>query len=45
LWAIFAQGRHYELFYAIDAWVAWSVPLGLTALVLRQQGIRRNSAP
>lgn len=45
LWAIFAQGRHYELFYAIDAWVAWSVPLGLTALVLRQQGNRRNSAP
>lgn len=45
LWAIFAQGRHYELFYAIDAWVAWSVPLGLTALVLKQQGIWRNSAP
>ena len=45
LWAIFAQGRHYELFYAIDAWVAWGVPLGLTALVLKQQGIRRNSAP
>ncbi len=45
LWAIFAQGRHYELFYAVDAWVAWSVPLGLTALVLRQQRIRRNSAP
>ena len=45
LWAIFAQGRHYELFYAVDAWIAWSVPLGLTALALKQQGIRRNSAP
>lgn len=45
LWAIFAQGRHYELFYAVDAWVAWSVPLGLTALALKQQGIWRNSAP
>ncbi|MDP3907068.1 DUF2306 domain-containing protein [Novosphingobium sp.] len=45
LWAIIAQGRQYELFYAIAAWAAWSVPLALTALVLQQQGIRRNSAP
>ncbi|MEQ1542774.1 MAG: DUF2306 domain-containing protein [Novosphingobium sp.] len=38
LWAIFAQGRHYELFYAVDAWVAWAVPLTLTALVLKRNG-------
>ena len=35
LWAIFAQGRSYALFYAVDAWVAWLVPLLLTALVLK----------
>lgn len=45
LWAIFAQGRQYELFYAIDAWIAWSLPLGLTALALRQHDSRRSSAP
>ena len=27
LWAVFAQGRHYELFYACDAWLAWLLPL------------------
>lgn len=36
LWAIFAQGRHYELFYAIDAWAAWGLPLALTALALNR---------
>ncbi len=38
LWAIFAQGRKFELFYACDAWMAWLIPLGITALVLKQTG-------
>lgn len=38
LWAIFAQGRHYELFYAVDAWVAWALPVALTATVLKRNG-------
>lgn len=44
LWAIFAHGRHFELFYACDAWVAWLLPLGLTALVLKQTGTIRAVA-
>jgi len=27
LWAIFAHGKHFELFYACDAWFAWLLPL------------------
>lgn len=38
LWAIFAQGRGYALFYAVDAWVAWLVPLILTGLWLKRRG-------
>jgi len=36
LWAIFAQGRYFELFYACDAWVAWALPLTITAFLLRR---------
>lgn len=43
LWAIFAQGRHYALFYALDAWVAWLVPLGLAALVLKRGATGREA--
>lgn len=42
LWAIFAHGRHYELAYALDAWIAWLLPLGLTAWGLGRSP--RNSA-
>lgn len=36
LWAIFAHGRKFDLFYAIDAWVAWLVPLIVTALLINR---------
>ena len=38
LWAIFGDLRHYEMFYAADAWIAWSVPLAATAFFLRSTG-------
>ena len=44
LWAIFAHGRHFALFYACDAWVAWLLPLALTALMLKQAGETRALA-
>ena len=34
LWAIFGTRRGFETFYACDAWIAWLLPLGATALVL-----------
>ena len=41
-WAIMASAlgsaRHYEAFYAADAWLAWSLPLGLTAFLLHRTG-------
>ena len=36
LWAIFAQGRHFEMFYAVDAWIAWTLPLAITAFLLKR---------
>lgn len=39
--ALFAMGgsyRHYELFYACDAWFAWGLPLIATALWLKGTG-------
>lgn len=39
LWAIFAQGQGYELFYALDAWIAWLLPLILMALWLKRRGM------
>lgn len=41
IWAIFAHGRYFELFYACNAWVAWLLPLALAALVLQRLGHRR----
>ena len=38
LWAIFGDLRHYEMFYAADAWIAWSLPLAATAIFLRGTG-------
>ncbi len=38
LWAIFGDLRHYEMFYAADAWIAWSLPLAAAAIFLRGTG-------
>ncbi len=38
LWAIFGDLRHYEAFYAADAWIAWSLPLAATAIFLKRTG-------
>jgi uncharacterized membrane protein len=37
-WAILGPVRHYEVFYAADAWFAWTLPLGLAAFLLHQAG-------
>ena len=42
LWAIFAQGKHFELFYACDAWIAWLLPLVFSARLMRQNGTWRS---
>lgn len=42
LWAIFAHGRHFDLFYACDAWIAWALPLGISARLMRQNGTWRS---
>ena len=38
LWAIFGELRHYEMFYAADAWIAWTLPLAATAIFLKRTG-------
>ena len=38
LWAIFGNLRHYEAFYAIDAWIAWTLPLATMAIFLKRTG-------
>ena len=38
LWAIFGDLRHYEAFYALDAWLAWSLPLAAMAFFLKRTG-------
>jgi len=43
LWAIFAHGRHFAVFYACDAWLAWLLPLGVTAAVLQRTGGARTT--
>jgi hypothetical protein len=42
LWAIFAHGRYFDLFYACDAWIAWALPLGISARFMRQNGTWRS---
>lgn len=41
LWAIHGQPRHFELFYACDAWFAWLLPLTLTGAYLQHTASRR----
>ena len=38
LWALFGNYRHYETFYAADAWIAWSLPLAAMAIFLKRTG-------
>jgi len=42
LWAIFAHGRHFLLFYAFDAWAAWLLPLLASIAVLQRAGYWRT---
>lgn len=41
LWAILGQPRHFELFYACDAWFAWLLPLALAGAYLQHTAFRR----
>lgn len=44
LWALYGSPRHFETFYALDAWAAWGLPLAIAALILqRTGGFRRIS--
>ncbi len=36
LWARFGEVQQFETVYAIDAWIAWILPLGLMAFLLRR---------
>jgi uncharacterized membrane protein YozB (DUF420 family) len=36
LWALYGSFRGYESFYACDAWIAWLLPVALTALLLKR---------
>ena len=46
-WAILASAlgsaRHYEAFYAADAWLAWALPLGLAACLLYRARLRQHA--
>ncbi len=35
LWAKYGSIRQFDTFYAIDAWIAWMLPLGVCAIWLR----------
>jgi uncharacterized membrane protein YozB (DUF420 family) len=37
IWAMFGTGRWFETFYACDAWIAWLLPLSVTALLLSRR--------
>lgn len=38
LFAIWGDARHYEAFYAFNAWIAWSLPLMAMAVFLKRTG-------
>ncbi len=42
LWAIYAHHRFYHLFYACDSWLAWGLPLAITAFLLKRAGENRT---
>ena len=35
LWAIYGSRRHLTVFYGLDSWVAWVLPLFLVAVILK----------
>lgn len=37
LWTLLGTRRLFEAFYALDAWIAWLLPLGVTAAVLAKR--------
>lgn len=37
-WAILAQGKHFAVFYACDAWIAWLLPLLATLVFVKRTG-------
>jgi hypothetical protein len=43
LWALWGPSRWFEVFYAVDSWIGWTLPLGVTAWALsRRQGPGRR---
>jgi uncharacterized membrane protein YozB (DUF420 family) len=38
LWAIFGSLRWFEVFYALDAWIAWLIPLAIMAFLIKRAG-------
>jgi uncharacterized membrane protein YozB (DUF420 family) len=44
LWNVVGEGRHFKTFYACDAWVAWMVPLVVTAVLIKS-GWLKNQWP
>lgn len=35
LWAIYGDFRHYRLFYSIDSWIGWTIPLAVAIFLLK----------
>jgi uncharacterized membrane protein YozB (DUF420 family) len=44
LWAMVGDRRLFDAFYACDAWIAWLLPLILTALAIRRSAARQASS-
>lgn len=38
LFALYGHPRHYHAFYALDAWIAWTLPLAAMAIFLKRTG-------
>ncbi len=38
LFALYGDPRHYQAFYAVDAWLAWTLPLAAMAIFLKRTG-------
>jgi uncharacterized membrane protein YozB (DUF420 family) len=43
LFAIYGEFRWYEAFYALDAWIAWSLPLIAMAIFLKRESKRSGA--
>lgn len=42
-WVVFAQGRHFNVFYAVDAWIAWLLPLLAAFAFIKQADLKQGS--